>query len=380
MDIAVKTVVDVLNKEDCKATRSMWEEVFYEDSMQFVDYYYEHKAEKNIGYVIGEAPYHAMMFRTPYQLHIGNQQREISYLVGVATREKYRHRGCMRRLLMHSFREMYEEKQPFTFLMPANPSIYEPFDFRYIYERDVWKLKDDIEIDRLLKESQLYWHELKAAEIQNNDKKDDKLEGWYRVSSLQEQFSDISILEIIANFANEYLKKHYNIYVHRDEAYYEMQMKELAAQNGDIYVLFEQGEIKVFFLYAKEEEVFIQEVVGEEGDIPDFLQREETKKPIIMARIIHLEEMLKLVCSKEHRKLTIEIEDDLIPENTGTYDWEITPNGSKITKIQFDRDRENCELKAAQMGQQEEGIEKISMHIRELAPYILRNVFINEIV
>lgn len=338
--------------KQCETARSLWEEVFYEDSKQFTDYYFEHKAEKNIGYVIGEAPYDAMMFRTPYQLHIENQQREISYLVGVATREECRHRGYMRSLLMHSFKEMYEEKQPFTFLMPANPAIYEPFDFRYIYERDMWKLKDGIEI-----------------------------EGLYRVSDLQEQFPDISILERIADFANKYLKEHYNIYVHRDEAYYDMQMKELVAQNGDIYVLFEQGEIKAFFLYAKEEnEVFIQEVVGEEGDIPDFLQREETKKPIIMARIIHLEEMLKLVCSKEHRKLTIEIEDDLIPENTGTYDWEITPNGSKVTKIQFDRDRENCELKAAQMGQQEEGIEKISMHIRELAPYILRNVFINEIV
>ena len=31
-------------------------------------------------------------------------------------------------------------------------------------------------------------------------------------------------------------------------------------------------------------------------------QKEEAKKPIIMARIIHLEEMLKLVCCKEYRK------------------------------------------------------------------------------
>lgn len=356
MDAAVKTVMDVLNREDCKTTRSLWEEVFCEDSVQFTDYYFQNKAEKNIGYVIGETPYDAMMFRTPYQLHIGNQQREISYLVGVATRKECRHRGYMRSLLMHSFKEMYEEKQPFTFLMPANPAIYEPFDFRYIYERDVWKLKDGTDIEKWLDDETLY-----------------------RVSDLQEQFPDISILKRLAEFANEYLKEHFNIYVHRDEAYYEMQMKELAAQNGDIYVLFEQDKIKAFFLYAKEEnEVFIQEVVGE--NIPDFLQKEETKKPIIMARIIHLEEMLKLVCSKEHRKLTIEIEDDLIPENTGTYGWEITPNGSKVEKLHFDRDRENGELKAAQMGQQEEGIETISMHIGEFAPYILRNVFINEIV
>lgn len=377
--------------KQCKATRSLWEEVFNEDSEQFTDYYFEHKAEKNIGYVIGEAPYDAMMFRAPYQLHIGNQQREISYLVGVATREECRHRGYMRSLLMHSFREMYEEKQPFTFLMPANPAIYEPFDFKYIYERDVWGLKEGIEIEDFLKESpklnvkhELNGYELNVAEIQNHDKKAAMLEGLYRVSDLQEQFPDIPILWMLADFANEYLKEHFNIYVHRDEAYYDMQMKELAAQNGDIYVLFEQSKIKAFFLYAKEEsEVFIQEVVGEEEDIPDFLQKEEAKKPIIMARIIHLEEMLKLVCCKEHRKFTIEIEDDLISENTGTYDWEITSIGSRVLRIQ--QDSECGELKAVGSkyevnGEMKGSTQKISMHIREFAPLILQGVFINEIV
>ena len=366
--------------KQCKATRSLWEEVFNEDSEQFTDYYFEHKAEKNIGYVIGEAPYDAMMFRTPYQLRIGKEQKKISYLVGVATRKECRHQGYMRSLLMHSFREMYEEKQPFTFLMPANPDIYEPFDFKYIYERDVWGLKDGVEIEELLKESQLNWYELKAAEIHNNDKNDAMLEGMYRVGDSQEQFPDIPILGMLADFANEYLKEHFNIYVHRNEAYYDMQMKELAAQNGEIYVLFEQSKIKAFFLYAKEEsEVFIQEVVGEEEDIPDFLQKEEAKKPIIMARIIHLEEMLKLVCCKEHRKFTIEIEDDLLPENTGTYDWEITPNGSKVSKIQPD-DGYN-QLNAMQVnGEGASKEEVISMHIRELAPMILKGVFINEIV
>ena len=143
MDEAAKDAVDVLNKfmkiekiigENCNATRPLWEEVFYEDSAQFTDYYFAYKAEKNIGYVIGKNPYDAMMFRTPYRMQIGEVQRDISYIVGVATRKECRHRGYMRQLLMHSFGEMYEEKEPFAFLMPANPAIYEPFDFQYIYE------------------------------------------------------------------------------------------------------------------------------------------------------------------------------------------------------------------------------------------------------
>ena len=74
----------IINKiigKECKTTRSLWEEVFYEDSVQFTDYYFNNKAEKNIGYVIGQAPYDAMMFRTPYTVRIGQIQKELSYIV-----------------------------------------------------------------------------------------------------------------------------------------------------------------------------------------------------------------------------------------------------------------------------------------------------------
>jgi len=377
----------------CKTTRSLWEEVFYEDSVQFTDYYFENKADRNIGYVIGQAPYDAMMFRTPYKLQIGNEQREISYIVGVATRKEYRHRGYMRELLIHSFREMYEEKQPFTFLMPANPAIYEPFDFRYVYERDVWTLKEP--------ECQIPWleslkaefgknreNELKAAEIIYN-RKQITLEGLHSVTSLQKNFPQYQIMEDLAEFANNYLKEHYSIYVHRDAVYYEMQLKESKAQNGDIYVLFEQEEIKAFFLYAKEgDEIFIQEVMEAEEGILDFLQKEQVKKPIIMARIIHLEEMLKLVCCKEHIKFIIEIEDDLIPENAGIYYWEITPDGSKVIKLESDGNCEFEEMKASQIRElkeknirpKHEEAERISIHIRNLAQLILTGIFINEVV
>ena len=96
--------------EECKKLRPLWEEVFYEDSVQFTDYYFEHKAEKNKGYVIGNTSYDAMMFRTPYNMQIGEELRSLSYIVGVATRKECRHRGYMRALLTHAMEEMYEEK------------------------------------------------------------------------------------------------------------------------------------------------------------------------------------------------------------------------------------------------------------------------------
>lgn len=356
----------------CETMRPLWEEVFYEDSVRFTDYYFRNKAERNIGYVIGQAPYDAMMFRTPYILQIGESQKEISYIVGVATRKECRHRGYMRELLMHSFREMYQEKNPFTFLMPANPAIYEPFDFKYIYERDTWILKEPE-------------NELRAAEFVNESSKayemKPELNGLYSVRNLRRQSPEFPILEYLAKCANQYLKEHYNIYVHRDAAYYEMQLKESEAQNGDIYVLFEQGAIQAFFLYAREgEEVFIQEVMEKEPGILDFIQKSETKKPIIMARIIHLEEMMKLVCAKENTTMIIEIEDELIPENAGIYRWEMTPKGSYVEKVQPKIGDGRNVIVSTRVTETAEVTPEISMHIRDFAAWVLTGVFINEIV
>ena len=373
--------------EECKAARSLWEEVFYEDSLQFTDYYFENKAGKNIGYVIGKKPYDAMMFRTPYMVQIGVTQKELSYLVGVATRKECRHRGYMRELLMHSFKEMYDEKQPFTFLMPANPDIYEPFDFQYVYEREVWEFKEPEKMVSFLQdvaeENLTSQSEISAAEGYLNKDRQEKhnLDGLYSVQNMCRQMPKYPILENLAAFANKYLEKHYNVYVHRDAQYYEIQLKESLAQNGDIYVLFKQGEINAFFLYAKEgEEIFLQEVMEKEEGMLPFLQKIEKKKPIIMARIIHLEAMMKLIRSSQKRSMIVQIEDELIPENAGIYRWDITPKGSKVFKLQFPVGRgneEKAELKAAE-GKTLEA--DVCMHIRDFVTQYLKGVFINEIV
>ena len=68
-------VIHKMVGEECNKTRSLWEEVFWEDSIQFTDYYFKHKAKLNTGYVIGEYPYNAMLFRTPYMLQIGEVKK-----------------------------------------------------------------------------------------------------------------------------------------------------------------------------------------------------------------------------------------------------------------------------------------------------------------
>lgn len=364
--------------EQCQTVRSLWEEVFYEDTEQFTEYYFSHKAEKNIGYVVGDSPYSAMMFCTPYRLSIYGKERKLSYIVGVATRKECRHQGYMSALLRYSFREMYRQKQEFAFLMPADPAIYEPFGFSYIYEREIWKLKEP--------EKQVPWLENLSGEVKSELRAAQKetavcravlqcsdpvpgrvkyrgLNGLYSAKKLHKEYPEFPVFEMLAEFAASYLKERYDIYVLRDAQYYREQSAESEAQNGDIYIFFQEGQVQAFFLYAREDgEVFLQEVMEKEEGILDFLQKQPEKKPMIMARILHAEEMLRLLRSRRHRTVLWKIEDRILSENNGVYRISMTPEGSRV---------ERCK--------EETAADRV-WKIQELTEHILTGAFINEIV
>lgn len=55
----------------------------------------------------------------------------------------------MREVLTRMMQDMYEEKMPFCFLMPADERIYLPFDFTYIFDQPHWKLKEGTPLERV---------------------------------------------------------------------------------------------------------------------------------------------------------------------------------------------------------------------------------------
>ncbi len=91
-----------------------------------------------------------MLYLSPYpmRIRVGDRfmEQEIYYIVGVATKEKYRHRGYMDRILKAALSFIRKKEQPFAFLMPANPNIYLPYQFTYIYDKEeyLWKGKGEI--------------------------------------------------------------------------------------------------------------------------------------------------------------------------------------------------------------------------------------------
>ena len=114
-----------LKQDEHGLTRKLWEEVFTEDTKAFLDYYYFIKTKENRIYVIEEdGEIRSMLQLNPYRIRIEAEEFPSDYIIAVSTQKEYRSRGYMGKLLRTSLAEMYQEKVPFTFLMPAAAEIY----------------------------------------------------------------------------------------------------------------------------------------------------------------------------------------------------------------------------------------------------------------
>jgi len=84
--------MEELEGEDCLRLRGLWEEVFWEDSRAFTDYYFEQKATRNHAFAWKvDQEYISMLYLSPYPMMLRSQGgfvcREIYYIVGVATKK-----------------------------------------------------------------------------------------------------------------------------------------------------------------------------------------------------------------------------------------------------------------------------------------------------
>ena len=116
-----------------------------------------------------------MLHLNPYRLSVNGVPEDAYYYVAVATKAECRHQGMMRKLLVKSLNDIHKEGHPFTYLMPANRAIYEPFDFRIVYQQkkvelplepelankkmvelfDVYTLRDDWYVEKMLEEERV---------------------------------------------------------------------------------------------------------------------------------------------------------------------------------------------------------------------------------
>lgn len=268
-----------LEKKEHEKTRLLWEEIFKEDTKEFLDYYYSWKMADNEIYVIEEdGQIVSMLHLNPYQIRICDQFYRVHYIVAVATKENYRKRGYMRTLLEHAMEVMTQRGEPFTFLMPAAEAIYKPFGFCYVYEQGQGEMSGKYHEDE--ETAFAYATEADCGEI--------------------------------AEFANLMLQE-YDVVTWRDEAYYQMLLAELQSESGGILLARREGQLVGVFCCAETGEaqgprLMIREPISKSGEVLEQaiihlvgneiekvsligaeIECEGRKKPMIMAKILNPE-------------------------------------------------------------------------------------------
>ena len=295
-----KMKIRKLDQSEHGKTRSLWEQVFSEDSQEFVDYYYYIKTKDNTIYVIEEDDeIRAMLQLNPYQVKLQESVVPSDYIVGVATQAEYRGRGYMRNLLIHALQDQYSQKMPFTFLMPAAEAIYYPYDFRFVYEQK------QIELDEAFFSAR---KEYKNDEYRNISQE--------RIVDRDARFMDAGKM---AAFVEENFSDCWNVVALRNAQYYQTQILEQQSEFGGMRLVFEEEKLVCIYAYAKEEGLEIREPLYLEGkedifwasvdglrepeekvsvyglkEAPDWPDDETSaykEKPLIMIRIVHLQEL-----------------------------------------------------------------------------------------
>lgn len=251
-------------------SEALYREAFPEDKDAFVEYYYSYVTKNNRILVMEQAEkVCSMLHLNPYRLSVNGTEVDAYYYVAVATSEECRHQGMMRKLLHKSLNDIHEEGHPFTYLMPANRAIYEPFDFRIVYQQ-------------------------KKVELPLDPQK-----------------------------ANERMAEMFDVYTLRDDWYVEKMLEEERVCAGD----------------------------------PPF-----EIVPYIMTRITHVEKMLGLLSSEKSLNVVLNVEDKIIPQNQGTFLWEISTSESFCRKL--------TETENGMRDKYTNDILQISTNIEELTEFV----------
>lgn len=324
-----------LNVSEHAQTRPLWEEVFPEDTKEFLDYYYFIKTRENEIYVIEEdEEIRSMLQLNPYLLQVEENQFPCHYIIAVATQEAYRKRGYMGALLRQSMQDMYARKEPFTFLMPAAEAIYTPYDFRFVYKQTQSEKEHFVNED----EGYTVQSDLTAAEWKGRDLETE-------IELVDAGLGDAAEL---ADFFQEHFAFKYQVCAVHDEKYYQTMIFEQMSENGGVKIMRQacgevhgrKGQIVGCFAYARDEgtaeireplylagfekafykgtELLHQEI---NGPVKLYAAPEEegTKRvPVIMVRILHLETLLKAMKVREGEILdcSFAVVDPIISQNS----------------------------------------------------------------
>lgn len=287
----------------------LWADNF-NDTPGYINYYFNNRWHKSITFLSDSA---SMLHLNPYQININGKEITLYYIVGVCTSKEYRKRGYMDTLLKKSLDFMYNNKFPFTYLMPASEKIYKPYGFTGIYPVSTC----DINIT-----------DIRGKSSGSTDIIYNKL--------------DTRQKEALCSYTENKLSGNFSCYVVHNSGYFEELNKEMAACSGNIVTFWEKDSLQClgYIVYMCEDFPEIAESVFEEKIQTDILYYFYNKnyyniklyetyfwnipgcslpKNYLMARIINLKTFIMGLYCVKRQELWICIEDKYISGNNGKW-------------------------------------------------------------
>jgi predicted acetyltransferase len=294
-----------LEQREKKEARRLWEEIFPEDSPAFLDAYEEVRRDNRISVVEEGDKILSMIHWNPFELCYGKiggaeNRTRAYYIVGVATREESRRRGYMRDLLVRGMKELRRDSLPFTFLMPADEAIYEPFGFRTVYEQSTWIGTGGLAAEAVCAEE-----------------------------------ADVSKL---AKTAEKILKETRDVYCVRDEEYFRRLIREMASEGGRVAWLGSPEEPEGYYCFWPGETSEVREIVSREPEkaAAGLGLSPSRNRPKIMARMLDMEAFVRPLRSDRYREILIHMEDPILVENSGDFRLIVDKIGGTLEQLAGD--------------------------------------------
>ena len=293
----------------------LWKQCFH-DTDKFVDFYFQKRYTDDLNnYVEADGRVIAALQRIPYSLTYEGMGMPVAYISGACTDPAYRNKGVMRRLLAEAHRRMYREGVMFSTLIPAEEWL------KGYYARSGYA-NCFAQVKKLLTAFPS------------------------PVDNFSELFRIVEIAPRSALCSDAY--RFFNHFQSSQEAYiqhdwedFHIILTDLQLSGGSLWGAFQEGVLKgLCFCFPDEKLLKITELVstGEKVEqvLVDYLlshyqlsqaeclgREGDESYELGMARIIHVEAMLRLLAGKSHKDLYIKVEgDEAIPENNGWHNIE----------------------------------------------------------
>lgn len=293
----------------------LWKQCFH-DSDEFIDFYFQRRYTDGLNsYAEADGRVIAALQRIPYSLTYEGMEIPVAYISGACTDPAYRNKGVMRQLLAKAHRRMFREGVMFSTLIPAEEWLkgyYARSGYANCFSQG----------EKLLTDSSL------------------PVDNFSKLLRIVEIVPGSTLCSDAFLFFNHFQSSQ-EAYIQHDWEDFHIILTDLRLSGGSLWGAF-QGDIlkglcfcfpdgdtlKVTELISAEEQVawalvkFLlshyqvaqAECLGQEGEI--FYE-------LGMARIIHVEAMLRLLAGTYRGNLYIKVEgDEAIPENNGWYNLE----------------------------------------------------------